>query len=89
MKNLLMGIVVTMMVFSLVGCSTKTEYAYVTPEPFSFQTTQQPKVREIRIHNKDIELYKAYITNFRNIIEFHNKQIENYYKDFNNIKGIK
>lgn len=82
MKKLLMSIVAMMMVLSLVGCSTKTEYVYIAPKPYLFQTIQQPKVREIRVHSKDIELYNGYIKNFRNIIDFQNKQIEDYYNSF-------
>ena len=66
------------------GCSTKVEYVYLKPKPFNFQTIQQPKIREIRVHKEDKKLYSAYIGNFRNIIDFYNKQIEDYKKSFDN-----
>lgn len=84
MKKLMMSIVAMMMVSLLAGCSTKTEYVYLKPKPFLFQSTQLPKAREIRVHSKDIRLYEAYITNFRNIIKFHNQQIVDYEASFDN-----
>jgi len=82
MKKTIMSIAVMMMVTLLAGCSTKTEYVYIKSKPFKFQSTLPPKVREIRVHSKDMVLYKAYITNFRNIIEFHNEQIADYEQSF-------
>ncbi len=82
MKKLLIKIVVMMMALLLVGCSTKTEYIYVKPQPYQFQTIDQPKVRNIRVHSKDIKLYNEYIKNFRKIIDFQNGQIKDYYESF-------
>jgi hypothetical protein len=73
-----------MMSLLSVGCSTKTEYVYLKPKPFKFQSTQLPKIREIRVHSKDMKLYTAYIKNFRNIILFHNQQIKDYEISFDN-----
>jgi len=82
MEKILIQSIVLMMILLVSGCSTKTEYVYIKPKPFSFQTTQQPKVREIRVYKGDKKLYKAYIVNFRKIINFHNMQIEDYRKSF-------
>ncbi len=82
MKKLMMSIAVMMMVLLQQGCNTKTEYVYIKSKPFNFQTTQQPKVREIRVHSKDIKLYNGYISNFRNTIDFHNQQIKDYEASF-------
>lgn len=65
----------------LAGCSTK-EYVYIEPKPFGFEKTEQPKVREIRIYKDDIKLYNEYILYFRNLIDFHNKQIDDYFDSF-------
>lgn len=71
-----------MMALLLVGCSTKTEYIYVKPQPYQFQTIDQPKVRNIRVYSKDVKLYNEYIKNFRKIIDFQNGQIKDYYESF-------
>ncbi len=79
--------VVTILLFQ--GCSK--ELVYIKPEPFDFQTTEQPKVRGIVVHKDYLKLYEAYITNFRNIINFHNTQISDYREahDINKTKDIK
>ena len=74
-----------MISFLLAGCSK--EYIYTQPKPFKFQTTLQPKVREIRIYNKDIKLYEAYILQFREIIQYHNSQIDDYFMSFDDNKS--
>ena len=91
MKKILIASLLVIIISLLQGCSTKTEYVYIKPKPFKFQTTPLPKVREIRVHSKDMRLYEAYIGNFRNIIEFHNEQIEDYEKSFkeNNSTKVK
>ena len=71
------AIIAVATILLLQGCS-KTEYVYIKPEPFDFQTTEQPKVREIIVHKDYAKLYETYITNFRNIINFHNTQITDY-----------
>jgi len=82
MEKILVQIIVLMMILLVSGCSTKTEYIHLKPKPVLFQTTPQPKAREIRVYKGDEKLYKAYIKNFRKIIYFHNMQIEDYRKSF-------
>ena len=62
------------------GCSLTPETIYVKEAPYQFQKVQQPKKRTIRVYNDDKKLYNAYITKFRDIIDFHNQQIDNYFK---------
>ena len=80
-------VVATILLFQ--GCSK--EYAYIKPKPYDFQTVAQPKTRVIVVHKDYVKLYEVYVTNFRNIIDFHNKQIEDYRKahDLNETKAIK
>lgn len=65
----------------LQACS-KTEYVKIPCEPFNFKSTQQPKERTIRVLSDDLDLYDAYINNFRGIIDFHNIQIKDYKNSF-------
>ena len=71
-----MNIMVLICLF-LVGCSN-TEYIYIKPKPYGFIETPQPKVRVIRVHKDDLKLYKSYINHFRDLLEFHNTQIQDY-----------
>lgn len=82
MKKLAMTMMIAMMSLLLLGCSTKTEYVYIKPKPFKFQKVPPPKVREIRVYKKDRKLYVKYIEQFRKSIDFCNKQIDDYYKSF-------
>jgi len=66
--------VATILLFQ--GCSK--EYIYNKPKPYDFQIVKQPESRDIKVHKDYGDLYEAYILNFRNIINFHNKQIEDY-----------
>lgn len=83
MKKILIATAMLMMVSLLAGCSTKTEYVYLKPKPFDFQTLEQPKARAIDVRASHIKLYEAYIKNFRDIIDFQNKQILDYKNSFN------
>lgn len=82
MKKLLMITAMLMMVLLQAGCSTKTEYVYIKSKPFEFQTVEQPKVRAIDVRTSHLKLYEAYIKNFRDIIDFQNKQILDYQNSF-------
>lgn len=84
MKKLLIATAMLMMVLLQQGCSTKTEYVYIKPKPFDFQTVEQPKVRAIDVRASSLKLYEAYIKNFRDIIDFQNKQVLDYRNSFNN-----
>ena len=77
-------ILLLMMIFLFLGCSEKT--VYIKPNPYKFQIVPQPKKRDIIVHKSNQELYEGYILNFREIIDFYNKQIDDYYKDFNTTK---
>jgi len=83
------AIIAVVTILLLQGCSK--ELVYIKPEPFDFQTTKQPKVREIVVHKDYLKLYEAYITNFRNIINFHNTQILDYREahDINKMEATK
>lgn len=70
----------------MAGCGT-TQYIYVRPKPFAFQKIPPPKVRHIRVYKDDVPLYKGYILNFRKIIDFYNKQIDDYKKTFGENNG--
>lgn len=74
--------IAVMSILLLQGCSKN--YIYVKPKPYNFQTTEQPKTRVIRVLKEDLKLYEAYITNFRNMIDFHNLQIQDYKSSFDN-----
>jgi len=80
-KTLIASLLVTITLL-FQACST-TEYVYIKSKPFNFQTVEQPKKRDIRVYAPDIKLYEGYVTNFRNIIDFHNQQIADYEKSFN------
>ena len=71
--------IAVMTILLLQGCSK--DYTYIKPKPYDFQTVAQPKTREIIVHKDYKKLYEAYIANFRNIIDFQNKQIEDYRED--------
>ncbi len=71
--------IAVMTILLLQGCSENT--IYIKPKPYNFQTTEQPKQRSIRVYKEDVKLYEAYISNFRGIIDFHNKQITDYRED--------
>ena len=66
---------------SLLGCATP-KVVYLSSEPHHFQITKPLKERAIRVHPDDVKLYKAYIDKLREQIDFHNAQIEAYYKTF-------
>lgn len=67
-----------MLLFS--GCALTPEKEYIKNAPYGFQKTTQPTPRTIRVYKEDEQLYKAYTTKFRNIIDFHNSQIDDYFK---------
>ena len=79
-------ILLLMMILLLQACSEKT--VYIKHKPYQFQTIPQPEKRDIIVHKSYLELYEAYILNFRSIIDFQNNQIEDYFKDFNTTKAI-
>lgn len=83
MKKVIISTVAMMMALLLAGCSTKTEYVYIKPKPFDFQTVEQPKARAIDVRASHLKLYEAYIKNFRDIIDFQNKQVLDYRNSFN------
>lgn len=68
---------------SLQGCSSK-EYIYIKATPYEFQEVEQPKIRSVRVLDEDVELYTAYVKNFRDIIDFFNTQIKDYKASFDN-----
>ena len=75
-------ILLLIMTLLLLGCSTQKEYIYIKPTPHQFKKTQQPKVRTVRVYKKDEKIYRLYIKQFRDIIKFHNTQIDDYYNSF-------
>jgi hypothetical protein len=75
-----------MIVLLLCGCSSKPEYIHIKPKAYPFVNIPQPKIREIRVHKADQKLYEAYIKNFREIIDTHNQQIEDYKNSLKEIK---
>ena len=68
--------IIILLALSFNGCSTKD--VYIKEKPYSFVKIQQPKERTIRVFEEDEELYRAYITKFRDIINFYNQQIDSY-----------
>lgn len=83
-----MKILLALLLFNLSACSSTPKLIYIEPQPFIFQKTIAPKARTIRVIKQDEELYKAYITKFREQINFHNSQIEDYFQSFKNIDEI-
>jgi len=71
-----------LMILSLSSCSARIEYVYIKPEPFDFKVNELPKEREIRVHPRDMELYKGYITQLRKHIDFYILQIKDYKESF-------
>ena len=83
------AIIAVAMILLLQGCNK--EIVYIKPKPYDFQTVEQPKTRDIVVHKDYVKLYEAYVTNFRNIRDFQNKQIIDYREahDLNTTKAIK
>lgn len=71
----------SLLLLLLNGCTSKE--VYIKSKPYTFQKTVQPTARTIRIYKEDEKLYNAYIRQFRNLIDFHNEQIDGY----NRLKG--
>lgn len=79
--------IAVMIALLMLGCSQKAEPDFITCKAYDFQKAEQPKARLIRVHKDDEKLYKAYIAQLRGTIDFGNKQIDDYYIDFNETGG--
>lgn len=62
------------------GCTLTPDKVFIKDKPYGFQKTTPPKPRNIRVYKEDQELYKAYIIKFREQLDFHNSQIDDYFK---------
>ena len=85
-----MRVLMLLISFLLLGCAEKeiqTRYVYVIPKKFEFQKVKEPKKRKIRVYKKDVELYKTYIKQLRDVIHFYEYQIDLYNKEYN--KSVK
>ena len=62
------------------ACSSKL--VYIEPVPYVFRKTVDIPPVVIRVYGADVGLYNAYVSKLREQIEFHNNQITDYEKSF-------
>jgi len=62
------------------ACSSKL--VYIEPVPYVFHKTVDIPPVAIRVYGADVDLYNAYVSKLREQIEFHNNQITDYEKSF-------
>jgi len=62
------------------ACSSKL--VYIEPKPYVFHRTVDIPPVAIRVYGADVGLYNAYVGKLREQIEFHNNQITDYEKGF-------
>jgi len=62
------------------ACSSKL--VYIEPEPYVFHKTIDIVPVSIRVYGADVDLYNAYVSKLREQIEFHNNQITDYERSF-------
>jgi hypothetical protein len=67
MRTILLAVLLALL-FS--GCNEKL--VFVKPPCFEIQSIEQPVARAIRVDDRDIELYRAYIEEFRGKIDNQN-----------------
>ena len=65
---------------TLSNCGTRT--VYVKQKPHQFQTIDTIVRTPIRVHPDDAEIFEAYTTKCREIIDHHNESIEMYRRTF-------
>ena len=70
------AIAILLLLLVSTACATKT--VYIEQEQWSFQKTELPETVTVRVHNDDVDVYTAYIDYLRDLISFHNEQIDNY-----------